>query len=100
MAITAALIAGGAGLLGQGISGWASWYGMNKQEKANADAYKQNLGLAQQQNAIQEKETAKEWTWKEEERDYKRKMDSINQTFQVLSANPQAQTQMINMWSK
>ena len=98
MAIGAALITGGAALLGQGIQGWASWFGMNKQEQANKDAYRQNLGLAQQQNAIQEKELAKEWTWKDEERDYKRKIDSVNQTFQALSANPQAQTQMINMW--
>lgn len=95
---TAALILGGSALLGSGISGWANWYGMNKQEKANEKAYEKNLAVAQQQQAIEKKELAKQWAWKEEDRDYQRRMSAITQAFQAVSSNPGMQNQMINIW--
>ena len=81
-----------------GISAWSSWYGQNKQEKAQESAYRRNMETFQQQSTYEKKQAEKQWKWLEEERDYSRKMSSVNQTFQLLSKNPQMEQHMINIW--
>jgi hypothetical protein len=100
MAITtaAAAILGGSNLLSGGIQAWATWYGINKQAQENEKAYQRNLGMFEKQQAVERAENAKAWKWKEEERDYQRKISSLSQTFQALSSNPSAQAQTINLW--
>jgi len=103
MAIVSAVI----GLVGVGISAWANWWGQKKNEEqfniANTQQTKYtdiSNAFERQQYREQKANLKKEWAWREEDKNYQRKLTSIKATFDLLSKKPELENHMINIWKQ
>ena len=95
-----------------------NWVGMSKSEeqykssvrrqselesRQAAQTLAQNIGQRRQRQeevAAQEREQRRAWKFREEERDYNRSRDSMNNFIGILSANPTAKRQLKQIWGK
>ena len=101
-------------LLGIAGSLLMTWLGMEKQEEAygkesakEEERYKTRLEMTKEDRAIskkelayQKKERAKEWKWKEEERNYDRGQSLISGFTSLLEKDPASKNNLLNVWGR
>ena len=95
-----------------------SAYGMYRQEEENKAARQesramraqdiaresqiraQDLALMREQRQFERKELARQWKWKEEERDYVRGQNFVNRFMGVLDREPAFRNQLLQVWGR
>lgn len=100
MAWVGPLITGVASVAGSGAQAWATWWGQNKQEQENQKQFESKMEAYNKAAFEESLERARQWKWKEEDRAYQRKLDSINNTFALFGKNPNLENHTISIWSK
>ena len=91
-----------------------SWLGMEKQEEAYAkeskkeeERYQTELGMVQEDRALnrqelayKKRERAREWKWKSEDRNWERGTALVNRFTGMLDRDPVLKNNLMSMWNK
>jgi len=88
------------GLAAAGISAWATYQGGKDQQAANDVANASSRSAANMENAYNEAEQAKEWSWRSEDRDYQRGVKMAADIIDKLNQSPAQHSSLINLWAR